>query len=258
LKHYINRDYRNNLNNERFNFFNIKYREIDLLIAIDKNSSVEKIKNETFQFVKDLRIKFDNFINQNPIFQKSLKSIGKLESNNKIINYLIKISKKVNMGPMAGIAGAFSEYTGKFLLNNYNISEIIIENGGDIFLNTLKNVHISIFAGKSLLSEKVGLKIKPEETPMGISTSSATVGHSVSFGKADSVTICSKDTVYSDFLATKLCNMVKKDSDIDLVLDIAKKDKKIESAVVIYNNKAGFIGKHEIIKLNKKGENENN
>ena len=45
--------------------------------------------------------------------------------------------------------------------------------------------------------------------PMGICTSSGTVGHSLSFGKADAVCVKAKSVSLADAAATAIGNMVK-------------------------------------------------
>ena len=89
------------------------------------------------------------------------------------------------VGPMAAVAGAIAEFVGEELLA-YS-PEVIIENGGDIYIKSLKKRVVGIYAGNSPLTGKIGLEIEGKETPIGICTSSGTVGHSLSFGRADAV-----------------------------------------------------------------------
>lgn len=50
----------------------------------------------------------------------------------------------------------------------------------------IKPLLVGLFAGKSPLTGKIGLKFEPGSS-LGICTSSGTVGHSLSFGKCDAV-----------------------------------------------------------------------
>ena len=70
--------------------------------------------------------------------------------------------------------------------------EIIIENGGDIYLRSFKDKIIGIYAGSSPLTGRFGLEIAGADTPLGICTSSGTVGHSLSHGKVDAAIALSK------------------------------------------------------------------
>ena len=57
--------------------------------------------------------------------------------------------------------------------------EVIVENGGDIYLRSLVTRTVGIYARKSPLTDKIGLEIAEENTSLGICTSSGTVGHSL-------------------------------------------------------------------------------
>ena len=95
---------------------------------------------------------------------------------------------------MAAVAGGIAECVGQGLLDAGH-KEIIVENGGDLFLSRSVALTVSIFAGQSPLSNRLGLNIVPEQMPLGICTSSGTVGHSLSFGLADSVTVVADSDV---------------------------------------------------------------
>ena len=97
---------------------------------------------------------------------------------------------------MASVAGAIAELVGRELSNFSD--DIIIENGGDIFIKTTRPRIIAIYASDSPLSGKIGIEIDAGETPCGICTSSGSVGHSLSFGKADAVTIIAPSAALAD------------------------------------------------------------
>ncbi|GAH70559.1 unnamed protein product, partial [marine sediment metagenome] len=107
--------------------------------------------------------------------------------------------------------------------NSYaSTPEIIIENGGDIFLKSLKKRMIGIYAGKSPLSGRIGLEISGEETPIGICTSSGTVGHSLSYGKADAVIVLSPSATLADAAATAIGNVITQQDNIPMGIELAK------------------------------------
>jgi len=143
---------------------------------------------------------------------------------------------------MASVAGAFAYQVGKSIETEFKLNDIMVENGGDIYLNTRESVIISVFAGASPLSEKVGIRVDPEHSPIGICTSSGTVGHSLSFGKADAVVIICKDPALADAYATSFCNKVKREEDIESVLDEIGGVKEIMGALVIFRERVGIIG----------------
>ena len=108
---------------------------------------------------------------------------------------------------MAAVAGAIAEYVGRSLLLQ-GVREVMVENGGDIFLSRKKDCTVAIFAGQSPLSNKVGVLIAGKDMPRAVCTSSGTVGHSLSFGDADSVTVLASSTPLADAVATRLGNEV--------------------------------------------------
>jgi ApbE superfamily uncharacterized protein (UPF0280 family) len=143
---------------------------------------------------------------------------------------------------MAAVAGAIAEFLGKGLLKKgYN--EVIIENGGDIFLKITRIRTIGIYSGRSRLWRDLGLHIKPKDTPMGICTSSGTLGHSLSFGCADSVVILSKNASLADAVATATCNQVKSKRDLQSALNFAKSIRGVSGVVIIVGNNLISWGK---------------
>ena len=127
--------------------------------------------------------------------------------------------------------------------------EIIIENGGDLFLATKEPVTIDIFAGLSPLSQKVGIVFDPSRMPLGVCTSSGSVGPSLSFGNADAVTIISPVTALADAAATAVANIVNTPSDIDAGLQAAKNIPGVEAALIIIHDQMGVWGDIELVRL---------
>ncbi len=156
-------------------------------------------------------------------------------------------SREAGVGPMASVAGVMAEFVGKGLLNFSK--EIIVENGGDIFLKTLQNRTVAIYAGESPLSGEIGVEITPSMGPVGVCTSSGKVGHSLSFGNADSVTVISKSTALADSWATSLANRIKSSSDIKKTIECAFKINGIMGVIIIVDDKVGFAGKINILKV---------
>jgi ApbE superfamily uncharacterized protein (UPF0280 family) len=148
---------------------------------------------------------------------------------------------------MASVAGTIAECVGRDLLKW--TSEIIVENGGDIFLKVLRKKRLGILAGDSSFSEKIALEVKPEETPLGVCTSSGTVGHSLSFGKADAVVVTSFSTPLADALATAVGNRVKSVQDIQKGLDFVKEVQGVKGVIIVKNDKIGVWGDLKVVKV---------
>jgi len=145
------------------------------------------------------------------------------------------------VGPMAAVAGAIAEAVGSELAALSQ--EVIVENGGDIYLKSLKQRLIGIYAGKSPLTGRVGLEIEGEDTPLGICTSSGTVGHSLSYGQADAVIVLSPSTVLADAAATAIGNRILKSEDIPGGIEFARSIGGLKGIVIILGEQVGVWGK---------------
>ena len=124
--------------------------------------------------------------------------------------------------------------------------EIIVENGGDIFLKLSKRSLVGIYAGDSPFTGRIALEIEPEATPLGVCTSSATVGHSLNFGRADAVTVLSASTPLADAAATAIGNRVKCSEDIPQALDFAQSIKDLRGVAIIIDDEIGLWGEIKI------------
>ncbi len=125
-----------------------------------------------------------------------------------IVKTMAEAAEKAGVGPMAAVAGAIAEYVGRELLPFSR--EVIVENGGDIFLKTQKTRSIGIYAGESSpFTGKLALRIEPKDTPLGICTSAGTVGHSLSFGKCDAAILVSPSASLADAAATAVGNLIQ-------------------------------------------------
>jgi ApbE superfamily uncharacterized protein (UPF0280 family) len=145
---------------------------------------------------------------------------------------------------MASVAGALAEQVGTELLDH--TTQVIVENGGDIFLKVSRDITVGIYAGNSPLSNKLAVKIPFASTPLGVCTSSGTVGHSLSFGRADAVTVIAGSAALADATATSIGNRVKVAGDIEHGLDIVQHIEGIAGALIIVDDKFGVWGDIEI------------
>lgn len=231
------RFYRDWVNSDLLSF-TVRDRETDILISAEKN-----LKGEAEKLIRRYRTDIIDYIKRNPKFETSLKPLPPDDNAAGIVKAMLKAGALAGVGPMAAVAGAISEFVGKDLLKFTN--QVILENGGDIFIKTDKERKIGIYAGTSSLSKKIAIKIKPG-LPCGICTSSGTVGHSLSFGKADAVILVARDAIIADAAATATCNRVKTGGDIKAALNFAKNIEGVIGAMVIYRERIGSIGDIEI------------
>ena len=220
----------------------ITVEETDLQILADKPLNRTWLKQRILSYRRDIQV----YITKEKRFLTSLKPIAIELNAPLIIRQMAQASKLANVGPMAAVAGSIAQLLAKDL-KTLGCREVIIENGGDIFLTRQKRARkILIFAGDSKFSGKLTLLVKPSKTPCGICTSSATFGHSLSFGNADSVVILAKDAALADAVATATCNLIKSNNDLKGGIKFAKKFLGVFGVVIILGEDFASWGKIEI------------
>jgi ApbE superfamily uncharacterized protein (UPF0280 family) len=124
---------------------------------------------------------------------------------------------------------------------------LAIENGGDIYIKSPDDVIAGLFLKNPYFRDSIKIKIKKKFLPCGIASSSGTLGHSVSLGKADLAVAVCRSAIFADSAATAACNMIKTKEDIGKTLDHFKGIKEIEGLVIIKDDKAGLFGNIELI-----------
>lgn len=219
----------------------IVLKETDLQILTDKHLD----NNFVIERIKSYRYEIENYINKDKRFLSSLRPIPVEVNAPLIIREMGNAAWRANVGPMAAVAGAVAQSLGKDLLKK-GYKQVIVENGGDIFLKSTRVRAIAIYAGKSNRWNRLKLKIRPKDTPIGIATSSGTIGHSLSFGLADSVVILSNNAALADSVATAAGNLVKSKQDLAKAIDFARSIKGISGAVIILGKELATWGRIEL------------
>jgi ApbE superfamily uncharacterized protein (UPF0280 family) len=232
---YQPRTYRNWVKNSDLISFNVMVEETDCYI-----SALTNLENKARKSVFKYRAILKKYIASHPLFLTTLEPIPVEQDAPAIIKAMAEAAQKASVGPMAAVAGAIADFAGQELARFSK--ELIIENGGDIYLKSARERLIGIYAGKSPLSGKIGVEVNGRGQPMGISTSSGTVGHSLSFGKADAVVVLAETAILSDAVATGLANLVLTPADIPLCLARAQQIAGVKGIVIIKDENAGFWG----------------
>jgi len=236
---YEKRFYREIFNNELIKF-NVCVGETDLFIGCNQN--LEKL---TYKAIIQVRKILNDYININKHFLTSLVPIYDMNNKHKRIDDMLKAGQKADVGPFAAVAGMVAEYVGKRLKEQSE--EVFVENGGDIFIDSISDRVVGIYAGDSPLTGKINILLKKERFPIGVCTSSGTVGPSLSFGKADAVVVISKNTALADAVATATCNRIKEKNDVQNAIEWAYNIKDIEGVIAILGDTLGAIGDIELI-----------
>lgn len=261
---YIERFYREYYHVDEFLRITLIEGESDLEILMEK-PAIERIKshedsigkkefhwesairNGLSQELKRLREQLVSHMKKDTMFFESLVPLQKDESCEPWIQSMYEASAIANVGPMACVAGIIAQEMGAFITKTFGNVDYLIENGGDLFISTKKERLIQVFAGESILSNKIKFKVFPEQSPIGICTSAGTIGHSLSFGIADAVVVISKDNALADAVATRLGNEVTSADKVEHAIHIGATLDGVEGILIIQGEHLGIWGKIELV-----------
>lgn len=243
---YKERTYRERFSSNNRRSFSVKYKETDLWIGVDKDSYSPFMQDEALSIIIKLRNLMDSYLLLDPEYKTSLVPYHPQSPAPQIFHDMSAVCKRSEIGPMSAVAGAVAKYTALELKKKFPYKEIMVENGGDIYIDIKEDIDIAVFAGQSPLSNRVGLHIPASVSPVGVCTSSGTVGPSLSFGKADAVMIVCKDVLLADSYATAMANRVKSVDDIESVIDYISNRSDILGALVIKDDKMAVTGCFEL------------
>jgi uncharacterized protein len=222
----------------------LEYGETRLEITSDGDYRKEALE--------ELVIHYDQLaahIVANPIFKASYEPVETGRDAPKVARMMADAASECGVGPMAAVAGAFAQLVGERLVAE-GAGDIIVENGGDIYVKASAPRLVRIHAGPSPLSDRFGLKVPPEYTPCGICTSSASVGPSISLGASDSTTVAADSAALADAAATAIGNLVGVAGDFGAALDRAHAIRGVRGAVIIAGDSIGARGAlPEIVEL---------
>lgn len=211
----------------------MQHRETELFICADK-----PLRDEAADAVISLRAQLDAYIKKHPLFLTSLTPVEPAADAPEAVAAMCRAGKAAGVGPMAAVAGAFSAHVGLLLLKA--CAQVIVENGGDLFISAAAPVTAAVYAGKSPLSLKVGIELC--DMPVSVCTSSGTVGPSLSFGKADAAVVVSDDACLADACATRLGNEIQSAADIERALGVIMRVKGVVGALAIAGELCGAAG----------------
>jgi len=234
--------YRKRVRSKDLSSFRVLIKETDLWVSAER-----ELVKETEAIVFNLRYQIESYIQSHSAFLTTLEPYPIDPFASQIIQEMINRTRDVGIGPMASVAGAIAQETVKGLLQFSQ--QVVVENGGDIYLKMNHPARVAIHAGESPLSQKLGLLISPDMMPLGICTSSGKIGHSLSMGKADAVCLVSPSAYLADGAATALGNRIKGPEDLETAIAWADNIQGILGGVVIIEDRMATWGNIELIKL---------
>jgi len=238
-----NRTYRQQHRKKGLVSFDITVKETNLNIQADTNLSRAAIRA-----VLDCRNTLETYIGLHPDFATAMTPLPIAANGSglvpemipELIRDMLMAAQLAKVGPMAAVAGTMAQYTGHLLLDRTR--QVIVENGGDIFVKSDTKTCFTIFAGDSPFSMTCGIEIARQEKPYGICTSSGTLGHSKSYGKADAAMVFSDSCALADAVATSVGNRIRTAKDIQPAIDWGKTIDGIRGIVIIIADKIGVWG----------------
>lgn len=238
---YKERKYRRWVKNEDLVTFEVIEGQTDLFISASK-----KLENEARRSILNYRKDLEGYMRSDNRFLTSLEPVEIRKDAPDIVIAMADAARRCGVGPMAAVAGAVSEFVGRDLLLTSN--QVIIENGGDIFIKSDRPRLMGIYAGeKSPFTGKLALEIEPSEKGIGVCTSSGTVSHSLSFGKADAALIVSENTALADAAATVAGNAVKSAGDIEKAIGLVRSIDGIKGVLILIGDKMGSWGDIKLV-----------
>jgi hypothetical protein len=239
------RTYRRLVDAGNLTAFNVTVKETDLQILAQR-----ELAGPARELVLEHRGYLEAFIRRHPEFLSTLAPWPLSGPAPGIVAEMVAAGAAAGVGPMAAVAGAIAAQVGQGLLAHS--AEVIVENGGDVFLKTRQAATVAVYAGASSLSLAVGVRVGGRDLPCGVCTSSATVGPSLSFGKADAVCVVSASCALADAAATAIGNRVQSGRDIPGAVEFGRSIRGVAGLAVIVGERLGVWGEVEIVPLARK------
>ncbi len=215
-------------------YFRVSVDETDLSIGAKRDLS-----REALAAVLDARRQVLQAIADRPRFRTSLEPLRPHGTESPLIRRMLEAGALAQVGPMAAVAGAIAEHVGRVLAKESR--EVVVENGGDVFLFGAKKRSVAVVAGDSPLSGLLAISVEPVEG-CGVCTSSGTVGHSLSLGTADAAMVIAGDCALADAAATRLGNLIRAGGALDGPLEEICAIPGVEGALVIAGERIGIKG----------------
>ncbi len=215
--------------------FNVKIDTSDLYVIANPG-----LYETAFNALRDARKELEEYIVHRDEFLHSLNPLSLHGDEKGIIAAMCRASESAGVGPMAAVAGAIAEEVGSELIKYTD--EVVVENGGDIWLKLKSAVVVKIYVDNIYFRDRIGISIEPDETPCSLCTSTSRLGHSLSFGKADSVTVIADTGALADAAATAVCNMVQCEDDMVNALEFGMSVNGVRGCLIIFRDKMAVIG----------------
>jgi uncharacterized protein len=194
-----------------------------------------------FEEIQRQRYLLEEYIRRQPAFETSLEPIELLDGAPPMASRMADAARKAGVGPMAAVAGAMAQAAAEVAMRA-GADEALVDNGGDTFLVSPWEVLVGVYAGQNALSNRLALRVLPQQMPVSICSSSSRFGHSRSFGDCDLATILSEDGALADAAATLAGNSVRRQDDVAPTLERIMSIPGIRGVLIVQEGKIGLAG----------------
>jgi len=249
---FVNRKYRRYHRGQDLMHFQVKVKQTDLFIGVTKERYSPELAAQIEERVYRVRAGLETYIASHPEFLTSLEPVALKPGAPEIARRMARASMLAGVGPMAAVAGAFAEEVGEVLTD---CPDVIVENGGDLYIRTTRERLVMVVAGLSPFSHRIAVRIKPRESPLGVCTSSGTVGPSLSFGRADAAMVKAASASLADAVATGAGNRVSTKDQLEAAIEYAQSIDGVTGILVIKDDRMAAWGDIELVPV--KGMEEN-
>ncbi len=210
------------------------HREAVLSICCDRFDAV------TAEIVRQRQI-LQDYIKNHPDFRNSFEPVEPRGDAPEIAQRMARAGRLVGVGPMAAVAGAMAQ-RGAEAAMEAGASEVIVDNGGDIYLRITSPALIGLGTGTTELAGRLAFSLQADDTPVAICSSSGKMGHSTSLGKCNLAAVVAKDAALADAAATQAANLVTIVEDVDAALERIVGIEGIDGVMIIKDDRVGLAG----------------
>jgi ApbE superfamily uncharacterized protein (UPF0280 family) len=215
-----------------------KYRVKETIVSVTAD---ELYHSACMDSIMRSRADLERHILEDPFFKVTFEPYECAEASPEVVRRMSLAAARVGVGPMAAVAGTIAWLALEAMVKA-GCRHGIIDNGGDIALINDRPVVVGIYAGGSPI-KGLGLEIEPRDTILGICTSSATVGPSISLGNCDAALIISEDVSLADAAATALGNRVVDKDSLASAFDFLKEVPGVTGALAMIGDGMATYGR---------------
>lgn len=223
--------------------FQVVVAQTDLYVTAQRD-----LARDMADYVSTLRAALSTYLLLNPDFQRSLTPVAAGPDAPAIARDMAEATARFGVGPMAAVAGAFAQAVADRFVGQS--PELLVENGGDVYLHGQKERLVALLA-KPVEGARLALRFDAASLPAAVCASSATVGPSLSLGRADMVTVVADRGAVADAAATALANLLVTAEDMEGVLAAAKgmARRGVRGVFVQLGDLVGLVGDLDLVAL---------